>query len=77
MTSASPAPSNTMPLISSASEARERMSALSRTMAAYLSTFAAVGVTSMSSATYCWESSRMTPRTRIWSSTVTGSMVWL
>ena len=47
--------------ISSASEARERMSALSRTMAAYLSTFAAVGVTSMSSATYCWESSRMTP----------------
>ena len=44
-------------------------------MAAYLSTFAAVGVTRMSSRRY-WGvlSASYTPRIFIWSSTVTGSM---
>ena len=66
-----------MLFISSAAWARPRSSALSRTMAAYSSTFAAVGVICMSSIRYCWlEPSLYTPRTRIWSSTVTGSIVW-
>ena len=52
-----------------------RSSALSRTMAAYFMTLAAVGVTSISSRMYCWElSGRYTPRTFISSRTVTGSM---
>ena len=45
-------------------------------MAAYSSTFAAVGVISMSSSRYCCEFSLKTPRTFIWSRTVTGSIVW-
>ena len=44
-------------------------------MAAYLSTLAAVGVTRISSRRYSAELSGLyTPRTFIWSSTVTGSM---
>ena len=45
-------------------------------MAAYSSTLAAVGVTSISSSRYCREFSFSTPRTFIWSSTVTGSTLW-
>ena len=74
--SAWPEPAYTMFVISSPTEARARSSARSRTMAAYSSTFAAVGVISMSSKRYCWEFSFHTPRTRIWSSTVTASIVW-
>ena len=60
---------------SSPTFARARSSARSRTMAAYSRTFAEVGVISMSSSRYCWVFSFQTPRTFIWLSTVTGSMV--